>query len=133
MKRIWFDKEYIYLEKENGEVRRQSLLWYPALAKASEAEQNAYTVGYDGCHWRSLDVDISFDSFDYDDAEPSSMQRFFLTHPELNLKEFCKQLDLNPQLLGKYIHGMLKPTREWETKIMQHIHRIGAEYQSVAF
>lgn len=62
---------------------RQSLLWYPALAKASEEQQAKYTMGYDGIHWRELDVDISFERFTYDDAEPTALQRFFLTLKEL--------------------------------------------------
>ncbi|MGM9693782.1 MAG: DUF2442 domain-containing protein [Alloprevotella sp.] len=133
MKRIWFTSEHIYIEKENGDIRRQSLLWYPALMQATDEERNSYTIGYDGLHWRKLDVDLSFESFDYEDAEPSAFQRFFLTHPELNLKEFCRRAEINPQLLGKYIHGMLKPTKDCEEKIMHQIHLIGTEYQSVAF
>ena len=63
MKKIWFDKEYIYAETDEGEVKRQSLLWYPALKDATDEERNAYRKGFGGYHWRNLDVDISFDSF----------------------------------------------------------------------
>lgn len=99
MKKIWFDKEYIYAETDDGKVLRQSLLWYPALAEATEEERLLYSTGFDGFHWRNLDVDISFESFEYEDAEPTKLQRFFLTHIELNVAEFAKRIGINASLL----------------------------------
>ena len=72
---IWFDADYIYGRDENGKEHRQSLLWYPKLRDASDEERNQYTFGLGGIHWRGLDEDISFESFEYDDAEPSAPQQ----------------------------------------------------------
>lgn len=47
----------------------------------------------------------SFESFEYDDAEPSKLQRFFLTHKEINISEFAKRIGMNATLLRNYING----------------------------
>lgn len=132
MKKIWFDSEYIYAESTDGNVLKQSLLWYPALKSASDEERAAYTMGFDGVHWRGLDVDISFESFSYEDAEPTTLQRFFLTHKELNLAEFAKRIGLNASLLRNYINGFKKPSPEREAMIMEAIKALGREYLQVA-
>lgn len=67
--KIWFDADYIYGSSDDGVEYRQSLLWYPDLKNASDAERGNYRFGFRGIHWRDLDVDISFDSFADDDAE----------------------------------------------------------------
>lgn len=132
MKKIWFDSNYIYAESTDGKVLKQSLLWYPALKSASDEERAAYTMGFDGVHWRGLDVDISFESFSYEDAEPTALQRFFLTHKELNLAEFAKRIGLNASLLRNYINGFKKPSPEREAMILEAIKALGREYLQVA-
>lgn len=125
--KIWFDGDYIYGTNERGETFRQSLLWYKNLRQASDNERAKYSFGMDGIHWRNLDEDISFESFKYDDAEPSKLQRFFLTHPEINVAEFAKTISISPHLLKNYINGFKKPSKERELIILQQIHRIGRE------
>lgn len=132
MKRIWFDSDYIYVETEDGRELRQSLLWYPRLKEASDEERRDYKIGFDGLHWRNLDTDISFESFEYEDAEPSVMQRFFLTHKELNVAEFAKRIGINASLLRNYINGFKKPSVEREKQILDAIRALGEEYTRVA-
>ena len=127
---IWFDKEYIYGLGEDGKVYRQSLLWYPKLASASDKLKNSYTIGMDGFHWRKLDEDISFESFFYSDAIPSPMQRFFLEHREINVAEFAKRIGINPTLLRNYINGFKKPSEEREEMIFKKIRELGEEYMN---
>ena len=114
IKKIWFDKDHIYGEDENGKSYNQSLLWYPKLLNATDDERNQYRFGFDGIHWRNLDEDISFESFGYEDAEPSQLQKFFLTHKETQLKN--------------YINGFKRPSEESEQQIVNSIHAIGREY-----
>ena len=124
---IWFDADYIYGKDERGKEHKQSLLWYPKLREASDEERNQYTFGMGGIHWRALDEDISFESFEYDDAEPSPMQRFFLTHKKINVAEFARLMGMNPTLLRNYINGFKKPSKEREQEIMDYIHKLGKE------
>ncbi|MBR6275563.1 MAG: DUF2442 domain-containing protein, partial [Prevotella sp.] len=105
IKEIWFDAEHIYGRDEEGREYSQSLLWYPKLRTATDEERAAYTFGFDGIHWRGLDEDISFESFAYDDTEPTPLQRFFLIHKEINVAEFARSLGMNATLLRNYING----------------------------
>ena len=127
IKEIWFDANNIYGKDEEGREHKQSLIWYPRLRMASEDERSQYTVGLDGIHWRGLDEDISFESFEYEDAEPSALQRFFLTHKEINVAEFARSIGMNPTLLRNYINGFKKPSKEREQEIINHIHKLGEE------
>ena len=128
---IWFDADYIYGKDEAGKEYKQSLLWYPKLREASDDERSQYTFGMGGIHWRRLDEDISFESFGYDDTEPSAMQRFFLVHKEINVAEFARLIGLNPTLLRNYINGFKKPSKEREQEIIDFIHKLGKEMVAV--
>ena len=130
--RIWFEGDYLYGEDESGKTYRQSLLWYKNLRNATDEEREKYTLGYDGIHWRKLDEDVSFESFSYDDAEPTKLQRFFLTHPEINVSEFARLINISPSLLRNYINGFKKPSEEREQMIFQKLHNIGKEYMALA-
>ncbi len=131
--KIWFDNEYLYGEDQYGKVYKQSLLWYERLNRASEAERENYIISPIGIHWRELDEDVSFESFVYDDNEPSSLQRFFLTHKEINVAEFAKAININASLLRNYINGFKRPSKEREQIILEHIHNIGKEFIQTVF
>lgn len=127
IKEIWFDADYLFGRDEEGREYKQSLLWYPRLLQANDEERSIYTFGFDGIHWRNLDEDVSFESFEYEDAEPSALQRFFLTHKEINVAEFARRIGMNPTLLRNYINGFKKPSKEREQEIMDYIHKLGEE------
>ena len=133
IKEIWFDQKYIYGKDEEGHTLRQSLLWYPHLATASDKERASYHIGFDSIHWRNLDEDISFESFSYEDVEPTALQRFFITHKELDIAEFAKLIGINASLLHDYINGFKKPSIEREKEILKCIHKIGSEYIAITF
>lgn len=125
---IWFDESHIFGKDEHGNIYKQSLLWYPHLKNADKAQRERYTIGYDGFHWRELDEDVSFESFEYDDAEPTPLQRFFMTHTEINVAEFSKKCNINATLMRNYINGFKKPSKERENLIFETIHNLGKEY-----
>ncbi len=131
--KVWFEKDYLFGADEGGKVYRQSLLWYPHLLSATDEERMNYSIGYDGVHWRELDEDVSFESFEYEDAEPTPLQRFFLTHKELNIAEFAKLININASLLRNYINGFKKPSKEREKQILNEIHKIGEKYLAATF
>ena len=130
---IRFSGDQIFGRDEKGKVYSQSLLWYPRLKEASSEEREKYSFGFDRIHWRNLDEDISFESFEYDDAQPSAMQRFFLTHKEINVAEFARSLGMNATLLRNYINGFKKPSAERENAILAHIHKLGEEMMAACF
>ncbi len=118
MRQIHFDDEYIYMN-HNGETLRQSLLWYPALRVASETVRKSYIMSSVGIHWREIDVDISFESFTYSDAEPKSWQRFFLSDPSIDLTKYASQIGIDQNKLYRYIHGLETPKEEMESLLCQ--------------
>lgn len=133
IKEIWFDNDQIFGRDETGKVYSQSLLWYPKLKAATPEQRMQYTFGFDGVHWRNIDEDISFESFTYWDAHPTSMQEFFMTHKEINVAEFARSINLNATLLRNYINGFKKPSAERQKAILEQVHRLGRELLSANF
>ena len=71
--KIWFDTNNIYVQTENGKVLSQPLKYYPRLKKASDDERQKFFISTVGIHWRNIDEDISFESFEYDAKQPKLM------------------------------------------------------------
>ena len=130
--KIWFDGDWIYGLGDDGKTYRQSLLWYSHLRKATEEQRASYEFSTIGIHWHCLDEDISFESFLYPDAEPSRLQHFFLTHPEINVSGFAQKFGFSASLMRSYINGFKTPSPEREKEIMHCIEMLGKEYLSSA-
>lgn len=133
IEKIWFDGDYIYGLGDDSKIYRQSLLWYKHLRNATDEQRAEYEFGMDGIHWRNLDEDVSFESFQFENAEPTALQRFFLLHPEIKVAEIARQIGINPTLLADYIHDFKQPSPEREQLILHHIHQLGAAYSAVQF
>ena len=127
IERIWFDGEWLYGLGDDGVTYRQSLLWYKHLLDAPEQEREKYEFSTIGIHWPALDEDVSFESFEYPEAEPSRIQRFFLTHEEINVSGFARKFGLNPSLLRSYVNGFKVPSSKKEQEILQLIHKLGED------
>ena len=127
IEKIWFDGEWLYGLGDDGVTYRQSLLWYKRLMGASEQERSQYEFSTVGIHWRELDEDVSFESFEYPEAEPSRIQRFFLTHDEINVSGFARKFGLNPSLLRGYVNGFKTPSPKKEQEILRLIHKLGED------
>ena len=67
------------------------------------------------------------------DAQPTPMQKFFLTHKEINIAEFARSIGMNATLLRNYINGFKKPSVEREKAILAHIHQLGQELMAANF
>ena len=125
--KIWFDGDWLYGIGDDGKTYRQSLLWYKRLKYASPKERGEFEISTIGIHWPKLDEDVSFESFEYDDAEPTRLQRFFLSHPEINVSGFAKRFGYNSSLLRSYVNGFKTPSPEREQQIMDDIVALGKE------
>lgn len=130
---IYFNETHIIGVDESGKEWSQSLLWYPGLKNATSEQREKYEIGMDGFHWRNVDEDISFESFFYEDAEPTPMQHFFLTHKEIKISEFAKMIGIDATLLRNYINGFKKPSPIREKTILEGIHTLAREYAKAAF
>ena len=125
--KIWFADDRIYGQTDDGRTLWQSLLYYRRLRNASEKERNDYEMDDEGIHWYELDEDISFESFEYEDPEPTGISRIFLSHPELNASAVGRRLGISQSLMAQYINGTKKPSKEREALILKEIEAIGKE------
>lgn len=130
-KRVWFEGERIYIETDDGRTLWQSILYYQRLKNATDEQRNDYELGHFGIHWEEIDEDISYESFEYENPEPTGISRIFLTHPELNASAVARRLGIQQSLLAQYIRGLKKPSVEREQKILQTIREIGCELSAV--
>lgn len=129
--KIWFDEQWLWGQGDDGKTYRQSLLWYPRLKTADTQERERYEISTIGIHWQELDEDVSFESFLYEDAEPTNLQRIFLTHPEINVSAFARKYGFNASLLRNYINGFKTPSVDMEQRIISCIRQLGDELSSL--
>lgn len=129
--RVWFEGERIYIETDDGRTLWQSILYYQRLKNATDEQRNDYELGHFGIHWEEIDEDISYESFEYENPEPTGISRIFLTHPELNASAVARRLGIQQSLLAQYIRGLKKPSAEREQKILETIREIGCELSAV--
>ena len=129
--KVRFEGEHIYIETDDGRFLWQSILYYQRLKNATDGQRNDYELGYFGIHWEEIDEDISYESFEYDNPEPTGISRIFLTHPELNASAVARRLGIQQSLLAQYIRGLKKPSAEREQKILETIREIGCELSAI--
>ena len=129
--KIWFENDRIYGLTDDGRTLWQSLLYYKRLLYAIPEEREKYRIGYTGIHWRELDEDVSFESFEYDDPEPVGISKFFLSHPEINASAIARRLGIQQSLFAAYINGTKKPSKERENLILNEIRALREELKNV--
>lgn len=129
IKRIWFADGRIYGEADDGRELWQSLLYYKRLLNATSEQREDYEMDDEGIYWPSLDEDVSFESFEYDNPEPQGISLVFLSHPELNAVEIGKRLGISQGMMTQYVNGTKKPTAECEHKILQEIKNVASQLQ----
>lgn len=125
--KIWFADNCIYGLTDDGRTLFQSLLYYKRLMYATDEQRNNYEMDDEGIHWREIDEDVSFESFEYDDPIPVGISKFFLSHPEINASAVARRLGIQQSLLASYINGTKKPSKEREDLIMAEVRAIGSE------
>ena len=79
--KLWFDNERIYIKTINGEERSQSMRFFPRLRNANEKQRAEWTTSNFGIHWKSVDEDISFESFGWDDNDPNTLYHCICNAP----------------------------------------------------
>lgn len=131
--KIWFADNRIYGETDDGRTLFQSLLYYKRLLNATDEQRNNYEMDDDGIHWREIDEDVSFESFEYENPEPVGISKFFLSHPEINASAIARRLGIHQSLFACYINGTKKPSKEREELIMNEVRALGVELQAAAF
>ncbi len=63
--RVWFDKEHIFVQLQNGKNISAPIKQFPRLFNGTDEQRNQYELWNDGkwIHWESLDEDLSAEGF----------------------------------------------------------------------
>jgi len=130
-KKVWFEDDKIFIEADDGRTLWQSVLYYQRLRNATKEQRNNYELGAFGIHWEDIDEDVSYESFEYDNPEPTGISRLFLTHPEINASAVARRMGMQQSLLAQYIRGLKKPSEERARMIVDTIRQIGQELSNV--
>lgn len=127
IKRIWFADGRIYGETDDGRVLWQSLLYYKRLRDATPEQRANYEMDDEGIYWEDLDEDVSFESFEYENPEPTGISLIFLSHPEINALAIGRRLGISQGVMTQYVNGSKQPSKQCELKIMQEIRNVAGE------
>ncbi len=73
IKKVYFEDENLCVVTDEGCVMKQPLKWYPHLLSSSDEERQQYSQSTVGLHWRTLNTDVSFESFYYDKGSSALM------------------------------------------------------------
>ena len=131
-KKVWFDNDRIYILTNDGHTLWQSILYYQRLKNATPEQREAYELEAFGIHWEEIDEDVSYESFEYDNPEPTGISRLFLLHPEINASAVARRMGMQQSLLAQYIRGLKKPSDERAQMILDTVRQIGQELSSVS-
>jgi hypothetical protein len=131
--KVWFDKNRIYINTDDGRTLWQSLLYYSRLLNATKEQRERYELNGFGIRWEELNEDVSFESFEYDNPEPAGISRVFLSHPELNASAVARRMGIGQSLLAQYINGIKKPSNERSKEIIDTIRQIGSELSAISY
>ncbi|MDQ2720300.1 MAG: DUF2442 domain-containing protein [Bacteroidota bacterium] len=67
--KVWFDKEYLYVQINTGHIIGNPLNWFVRLKNATPEQRLKYEIGPFGesLHWEEIDEDLSLESlFDFE-------------------------------------------------------------------
>jgi hypothetical protein len=64
-KKIWFDKEFIFVETTESKIGKMPLKWFPHLRNATLNQLEQFELWSDNSwiHWEVLGEDLSVDGF----------------------------------------------------------------------
>lgn len=132
--KVWFDKNRIYIENQEGAVLNRPLEAFPILLEAPMSLREKYEISKlgDAIRWKELDEDIHESSFK-DTTEPNTdneIGRLFLQFPWLNVSEVARTIGINKSLLSKYIYGIKTPSQARAEEIKSALRQMG--YQLIA-
>lgn len=101
--------------------------YYHRLKNATEEQRGNCELGAFGIHWEEIDEDVSYESFEYDNPEPTGISRLFLTHSEINASAVASRMGIQQSLLTQDIRGIKKPSKECKQALLATIHEIRQE------
>jgi hypothetical protein len=85
-----------------------------------------------GIRWDEIDEDVSFESFTYEDKEPSvDIARVFKSFPEINVSSVARRMGIRQSVMASYLCGAKKPSESKKAEIEEILHQLGKELLTV--
>lgn len=131
--KLRFADNRMYGTTDGGRELWQSLWYYPRLLHATPEQRERYTFDEYGIRWEEIDEDVSFESFEYDNPEPSELSKFFLLHDEISVSAVARKMGIRQSLLASYIKGTKVPSEARKAEILNTIHEIGRSLCNIRF
>jgi len=131
---VWFKDGRIYAKLDNGETLSRSLVDFPLLLNATNAERADFRIVHEGeaLRWDIIDEDIHVSSFfEPDKCEDNEVAMAFRLFPQLNVKQVAQYIGINYTLLSNYVNGSKKPSAARVALIKQGLHSLGNALMSV--
>lgn len=130
--KVWFSEDKIFILSQDNEELWQSLLWYPRLKLASKLQRESFRLTPFGIRWDEIDEDVSFESFTYEDKEPSvDIARVFKSFPEINVSSVARRMGIRQSVMASYLCGAKKPSESKKAEIEKILHKLGQELLSI--
>jgi len=130
IEKIWLTENAVWIRTEDGKEACELFADYPRLKEASVEQLVNYDYDDFGIHWEDLDEDLSFEGF-FDKQEPTSLYKFFMSHPELNVSALARRIGISQSLMAQYISGKKKASKARTELIFETIHEVGRELAAV--
>lgn len=131
IERVWLTDEAVWIETKDGRTASEEFKDFTRLRFADKKSLENYELEYYGIHWGDLDEDLSYEGFFYE-KKPNKLYSIFIAHPELNASVIARRLGMSQSLMSQYISGSTKPSREYEDRIINELHSVGAELQLIS-
>ena len=131
---VWFKDGRIYAKLDNGETLSRSLVDFPLLLNATNAERADFRIVHEGeaLRWDNIDEDIHVSSFfEPDKCEDNEVAMAFRLFPQLNVKQVAQYIGINYTLLSNYVNGSKKPSATRVALIKQGLHNLGNALMNV--
>ena len=131
---VWFKDGRIYAKLDNGETLSRSLVDFPLLLNATNAERADFRIVHEGeaLRWDIIDEDIHVSSFfEPDKCEDNEVAMAFRLFPQLNVKQVAQYIGINYTLLSNYVNGSKKPSAARVALIKQGLHSLGNALMNV--
>ena len=128
--KVWFKDGRIYIHTDLDEILSRSLIDFPLLLDATNAERAEFRIVHNGeaLRWDNLDEDIHISSFHQtDNFYDNEIRQIFISLPQLNVKQFAKFIGINYTLLSNYINGSKKPSPQKVQFVKEGLHNLGNE------
>ncbi len=130
IKKIWFEKNRIFMRSSQDHIYSRPLEAYPELQELTVEQQYDFTIDEDGTaiRWEKSDIDMHINSF-YEQTEPqeNEIAMMFKKFPWLNISEVARAIGINKSLLARYIYGISKPSEQRKEQIKETLHKLGKE------